>query len=99
MLIQNTKCNPRKPLLYGLKAIYGLSDNTNLKICATLGLNARAKINAINSNGIETIRFLRESAPNKTRIFSKLNTKKNIQRLIAIKHYRGVKHMFRVPRR
>lgn len=93
MFIFGTHCNPAKPLGVSLKAVFGLSTSSILKLCALLGLSPRAKSSAITSNNLEVLK----RACEKAKLPSKLQYKINRQRLIELKHYKGIRHMFGLP--
>jgi small subunit ribosomal protein S13 len=93
MFIFGTHCNPAKPLGVSLKAVFGLSTSSILKLCALLGLSPRAKSSAITSNNLEVLK----RACEKAKLPSKRQYKINRQRLIELKHYKGIRHMFGLP--
>jgi len=93
MLILGKNCDPTKPLWVSLKAVFGLNTSSILKLCALLGISSRAKLSAITAGNLEVLK----RACEKTKLPSKLQYKINRQRLIELKHYVGIKHMFGLP--
>jgi small subunit ribosomal protein S13 len=93
MFILGKYCVPTKSLQVSLKAVFGINTSSILKLCALLGINPRAKCGCLTSFNVQTLKLACASAA----LPSKHQYIKNIQRLIQLKHYVGVRHMFGLP--
>ena len=94
MLILDTHIVNHKSALVALQAIYGINANTALKICAQTGINPKVKLQNLST-------YMLDKLSKNCRMFihpqKKRHAANNIKALIQIKHYRGVRQMFKLP--
>jgi ribosomal protein S13 len=89
MRILGSECPSTKAILISLQKVFGLNKTSVLKLCAIIGVNSRAKLNNISSSDLEVLKPFQSKLP------SKIEYKKRRQSLIQLKHYAGLKQMFR----
>lgn len=94
MLILGTHINNTKIACQALQDIYGINNNTALKICAKAGINPNKQLSQLKGLVVDRLVKICRQYVHKQKKRVVIN---NIKKLIELKHYKGVRHMFRLP--
>ena len=96
MLILGKNLDSNKALKQALTQIFGINKTCALKLCALVGISPEARLDQLNVAHYDKLsRICSEQIGS----LKYRRVVQNIKSLVALKHYRGVRHMFGLPSR
>lgn len=95
MLIFGAHLQRRKALPIALRAIFGFNKSVCLKVCSLVKICPKTRLARLRaSQQNQLAKVCREEA-----VHSSRRVQGDVQQLIQMKHYRGLRHMFGLPLR
>lgn len=94
MLILGKHLNSHKALHIALTQVFGINKTSALKLCGIVGISPEARLSQLHVQHYDKLSQICSEQIGGLLFRRALH---NIKSLIAIKHYRGVRHMFGLP--